>query len=400
MPRYLALILISGILHAQETVIGMSAAFEGPSRGVGIELWRGSATYFEHVNRSGGLFGRKIRIVAYNDNYDPTQALKNTSTFVEKDNVFLLYGYMGTPTVTRVLPLLKIFQEKSVYLFFPFTGAQPLRSPPYGAYVFHLRASYQQETAGLVANLLSIGKTRIGVFYQNDAYGRSGWEGVRKALALRKLKIAADAAYLRGSPLDTNFSSQVSIFQAAKVDAIISVGAYAACAAFIRDARERGLHVPIANLSFVGSENMLDLLLAEGKRVGKDLTANLINSQVVPSYEDTSMPGVVEYRRLLDQYDPKPSFAKMDGMSIRYSFASFEGFLNAKLLVEILRRVGPTMERARLVPAAGSISNFDLGIRARASFRPAAHQALDQVYYTTVEKGEFLTIRSWDKWKK
>ena len=105
----------------------MSAAFEGPSRGVGIELWRGSQSYFEHVNRSGGVFGRSIRIVAYNDNYDPTPALTNTSKFVEKDNVFLLYEYMGTPTVTRVLPLLKIFQDKNVYLFFPFTGAQPLR---------------------------------------------------------------------------------------------------------------------------------------------------------------------------------------------------------------------------------------------------------------------------------
>jgi len=346
------------------------------------------------------VFGRKIRIVAYNDDYDPTPALKNTSALVEKDDVFLLYAYMGTPTVTRVLPLLKIFQDKSVYLFFPFTGAQPLRSPPYGEYVFHLRASYQQETAGLIEKLLSIGKTRIGVFYQNDAYGRSGWEGVRKALAPRKFKIAADAAYLRGSQFHTIFSTQVSIFQAAQVDAIISVGASAACAAFIRDARERGLNVPIANLSFVGSENMLDLLQAEGRRKGKDFTADLINSQVAPSYEDTSMPGVVEYRRLLDQYDPKPTFAKMDGMAIRYSFASLEGFLDAKLLTEVLRRIGPSMEKARLRSAAESIRNFDLGIQAPASFSPGDHQALDQVYFTTVEKGHFLPIRSWDKWKK
>src|SRR2546425_13374184 len=110
MRRFLFLLLLAQTLPTEEVLIGMSAAFEGPSRGVGIELWRGSQAYFEHVNRSGGVFGRKIRIVAYNDDYDPTPALKNTPALVEKDDVFLLYAYMGTPTVTRVLPLLQIFQ--------------------------------------------------------------------------------------------------------------------------------------------------------------------------------------------------------------------------------------------------------------------------------------------------
>ena len=89
-----------------------------------------------------------------------------------EDRVFLLFGYVGTPTVTRVLPLLKKFQDERVYLFFPFTGAQPQREPPYGDFAFNLRASYRQETAGLVDNFLRVGKKRIAVFYQADAYGR------------------------------------------------------------------------------------------------------------------------------------------------------------------------------------------------------------------------------------
>ena len=167
--------------------------------------------------------------------------------------MFLLFGYVGTPTVTRALPVLKKFQEEQIYLFFPFTGAQPPARTPYGDFAFNLRASYRQETAGLVENFLSIGRRRIAVFYQADAYGRSGWAGVRAALAEHGETLAGEATYSRGSRFTGSMRSQVEILQAASPDAVICVGAYAACAAFARDAVDLGLHVPIANLSFVAA---------------------------------------------------------------------------------------------------------------------------------------------------
>src|SRR5262249_44653508 len=128
----LLLILFSpASLRAEDIVLGMSAAFRGPSRGLGIELYRGSMAYLEHVNRTGGVQGRKIVIKAYDDGYSPIPAIENTVRLIEQDNPLLLYGYVGTPTVTRVLPLLKIYSDRSMYLFFPFTGAQPQRQPPY-----------------------------------------------------------------------------------------------------------------------------------------------------------------------------------------------------------------------------------------------------------------------------
>src|SRR5437868_4673228 len=97
---------LAGEAHAEEDIVlGMSAAFKGPSRGLGIELYRGSMAYFEHVNRSGGVGGRKIVIKAYDDGYEPLPAIRNTVRLVEQDKPLLLYGYVGTPTVTRVLPL-------------------------------------------------------------------------------------------------------------------------------------------------------------------------------------------------------------------------------------------------------------------------------------------------------
>ena len=95
-----------------EIVLGVSAAFSGPSRGLGIELYRGANAYFKHINRAGGIRGRQVVLKMYDDGYQPNPAVKNTMTLVLEDQVFALFGYVGTPTVTRVLPMLKKFQEK------------------------------------------------------------------------------------------------------------------------------------------------------------------------------------------------------------------------------------------------------------------------------------------------
>ena len=109
-------------LLAEDIVIGMSAAFTGTSKSLGIELYRGSMAYIEHANRTGGVHGRKIVIKAYDDSYNPIPAIQNTIKLVEEDNAFILFNYVGTPTVTRVLPLLKSYNNKFIYLFSPFTG--------------------------------------------------------------------------------------------------------------------------------------------------------------------------------------------------------------------------------------------------------------------------------------
>src|SRR5207344_624655 len=146
-------------------------------------------------------------------------------------------------------------------------------------------------------------------------------------------------------------------------DAIISIGAYAACAAFIRDARKAGLAVPIANVSFVGSESMLELLTAASKEDGRDYTANLVNSQVVPSYENLNVPVVQEYRSLMEKYNPAlpAELSAPDYKPFQHSFVSLEGFLNAKLLVEVLKRMGPHPVRAKIDETVAGINGFELG---------------------------------------
>lgn len=398
-PRALAAPMVGGVTD-EEFVLGMSAAFSGPSRGLGIELYRGATAYFEHVNSQGGVRGRRVTLKTYDDKYQPDPCVKNTTTLMLEDQVFLLFGYVGTPTVTRVLPLLKKFQDRSMFLFFPFTGAQPQRQPPYDSFAFNLRASYAQETGGLVDNFIKAGRRRIAVFYQADAYGRSGWAGVRAALRRHGERIAGEATYKRGTKFTSIMRRQVEILKQADPQAVICIGAYAACAAFARDAVDMGLRVPIANLSFVGSENMLKLLTESDTRADADparYTKWLVNSQVVPSYEDASIPAVVEYRELMARHDPMPpaELVTEDYQRFPQSFVSLEGFLNAKLMVEVLKRLGDKPAREGLEEAVFSVRDVDIGLGELVSFAPDRRQALQRVYYTAVDDGRFVTLDDW-----
>ena len=396
----LALVLSAAAAH-QDIVIGMSAPFTGPSRGLGIELYRGAAAYFEHINRAGGIAGARVVIKSYDDGYNPAPAIHNTIRLIEQDRVLLLFGYVGASTVTRILPLLKTDRQDPVLLFFPFSGAQPHREAPYADVVFNLRTSYRHETAGLVAHLVSIGRRKIGLFYQADAYGRSGWDGVRRALSANGLRIAAEATYRRGTDDARQLTEQVRILRSAGVDAVISIGAYPACAAFITNARDAGWRVPIANVSLVGSENLAALLADAARSSGRDYSENLINSQVVPSYEDTSLPAVREYRDMMARYRPGlPSVVGPDYVPVEHSFVSFEGFLSAKLLVEVLGHIDGPPSRRGLREAAERVRNFNLGTGGVVSFGPQVHEGLSDVYYTTLRQGRFVPLTSWERWKQ
>ncbi|MGE4291591.1 MAG: ABC transporter substrate-binding protein [Desulfovibrio sp.] len=387
---------------AGELVFGMSAAFSGASRGLGIEYYRGMSAWLNNINELGGVNGRKLRILAYDDGYDPIPTIRNTIRLVREDKVFALLSYVGTPTATRILPLLKRFESESIYLLFPLSGAQPLRERPYGRYVYNLRASYFEETRGLVQHFTALGLRRVAVFYQADAYGRNGWDGVRRALADEGLTIVSEAAYRRGARFSTDFSAEVALLEQGNPEAVITVGSYAATAAFIRDARDHGLNVPVATVSFSDSDNMLRLLEAVGKRSDRDYTRDLVCAQVVPSYEDVELPVVRLYREMMDRHAAMPpdSLLREPYMPHRYSFVSLEGFLNAMLLVRMVENLGPDPERDHIPAAMSSLAGESLGLDHALGFGPDRRQGLHEVYYVTVEQGRFVPIQDWSGWSK
>lgn len=376
--------------------LGVTSAFQGHAASLGSELYRGYMTYFAKVNESGGINGRRIEIVAYNDGYDPPLAVKNTIGLINQDKVFMLFGNVGTPTTVKVLPILLKYKNPPLYMFGPFTGAQPQREEPYATQVVNVRASYRQETAALVDFFAGKGKKRIAVFFQNDAYGRSGQNGVSRGLKARGLSIVKEATYTRGATFDHSMANQAKAIIDSGADAVVSIGAYQACAAFVRDARKAGFGGPIANISFVGSEALLELLLAQQRKDGTDYTRELYNSQVVPPFNDTSRSLVAQYRKDLKTYDIQIPAGLKDPNYVpaEYSFTSLEGYINAYVLTEVLKAAGPDLDSMSFMDSLMQMKNLDIGIGSPVQFEGMHdHQGLDRVYITQAVSGKWVLVR-------
>lgn len=155
--------------NAAPILIGVSSVQTGPASEMGRNLILGSRAYFDEVNRAGGINGRTLAILLKDDHYEPDPAVQNTNDFIQRDHVFFLFDYVGTPTLTRTLPLLKYYSALQVVSVGPLTGADPQRLPPYDRFVFNIRASYREETHTLVNYFYSKGYRRIGVLAQADA---------------------------------------------------------------------------------------------------------------------------------------------------------------------------------------------------------------------------------------
>jgi ABC-type branched-subunit amino acid transport system substrate-binding protein len=272
--------------------------------------------------------------------------------------------------------LLKYYEKEKIVNVAPFTGADPQRKPPYDKFVFNIRASYREETRALVRHLYGKGYRRIGFLGQSDAYGKSGEIGVTDALAELNLKPVETVSYRRNQSFETDMTAQVSLLRQAHADAVIVVGVYGPCGAFVRDARVAGWDVPVANVSFVGAEVLLDELNSASIATGKDLTLNLINSQVVPSPDDTRYPLIADYRAHLAPEN--------------YGFVTLEGWLNAVVVSEALHRAGPSPSRENFIRAMESLHGWDPGLGVSLEFSSTSHQGLRQVWLTRTENGHWI----------
>ena len=337
-----------GLARAQDSriVLGQSAAFSGPAMQLGTQFHAGARLWFDQLNAKGGVGGRQVEIRHLDDGYEPDRCVANTEKLI-KDEVFALFGYIGTPTSLAALPLAT---SARVPFIAPFTGAMGLREP-FKREAFHLRASYDDETALIVKQLIELSQNRIGVFYQNDAYGKAGLSGVTKALAARQLKPVAEGTVERNSE---DVAAAVAKLAKSGAQAIVQIGAYKACAAFIRQAKQAGYGGKFYNVSFVGTQALADEL-------GKD-GAGVVVSQVVPSPYNPARPVSREF----------VAAAKQQGR-VQANLSSMEGYLAAKLFTEGLKRAGGKPTREALIAALESI-NEDFG-GYRVSFGPGNHVA-------------------------
>lgn len=329
-----ATLALPALAQTNRIVLGQSAAFSGPAAQLGIQMNIGAKIYFNALNASGGVNGSNVELRTLDDGYEPERCKANTEKFI-KDDVFGLFGYVGTPTCLAALPLVV---DSRIPFFGPFTGAEALREPFHKS-VFHVRASYYDETALIVKQLTSLGLKKIAVFYQNDAYGKAGLEGVTRALKAQDLAPVA---------LGTVERNTVDVAQAVKEiapkmpDAVVQISAYKSCAAFIREARKAGYGGTFFNVSFVGTQALADELGKEGR--------GIMVSQVMPFPFSTTTTISREYIDAVKKAgDAQPNYSSM------------EGYLAAKVLTEGLKRAGRSPSREALVTGLESIQKTDFG---------------------------------------
>ena len=315
--------------------LGQAAVFSGPAAQLGIQMRNGIKAYLDAVNEKGGVHGRKIELVTEDDRYESAVAPSATKKLLEEHKVFALIGYVGTPTGVAHLP---VITQAKVPLVGMFTGAEVLRAP-FNRYVFHVRASYYDETEKIVEQVVSIGGKKISVFYQDDAYGEAGRKGTELALERRKMKIHSTGTVERNT---VKVEAAAKALHASQPDAVVMVSAYTSIAAFVREMQKLGSGATFYNVSFVGSKALADAL-------GKD-GAGVAISQVVPFPWGTAVPVVKEYQML----------AKKAGFT-DYNFSALEGFLSAKVMVEGLKRAGRNPTREGLVEALEKMNDVDLG---------------------------------------
>ena len=312
---------------------------------------------------------------------------------VESDRVFALFNVVGSQVVADMIPELGKLTEPRPFVWGNYSGGKAQRSPEGMANVYSVRASSGQEVKELVESLHAAGKTHFGVYAQDDALGKSGHAGVKTALEAKGLTMSKEIWHQRGVKFEDSAVDTVRQLRAANVDALICITNYQPAAGIIRDARNEGWNAPIANVAGA-ADTMLRLLIAYEKKSNKVVSTNLINSSVVPSYEDVTLPLVTEYRTLMDRRNPRVPTELEDPnyRPLQYGFSSLEGFLNAKALAEVLRRVGPKLTREAFRKEAENLRDWDPGIGAPISFGASDHQGLDRVWLIGAKSGKWITV--------
>ncbi|HAS88051.1 MAG TPA: hypothetical protein DCS48_01910 [Desulfovibrio sp.] len=366
-------------IYPEKVVLGASLALEGHASYLGVQTIHGALAYLKHINEQGGVHGRGIEVITYDDSYDPPKCLINTQKLIIEDKIFALFCYVGTPTTVEVLPLV---EDARIPLLGMFTGADALRKP-FNPYVINIRPSYYQETREAVRHMVEdFGITKIAVFYQYDAFGFDGLTGTELALKDFGLEPVARGSYTRGS-LDV--SEGVERIKDSGAQAVFMIGTSGPSLKFMDRMQQAGASPVYYTVSFMGAREF-----ARNLKSDKEL---IIMSQVVPPFaddHDLSSSEAATYIKLLKKYYPDDT----------PNLVGLEGFFNARILVEGLQRSGRNLSRENFIEAIQSMDEFEIAPGITVSYGAKDHQGMDKVYFTRFKNGRFELIRDWAELKR
>jgi branched-chain amino acid transport system substrate-binding protein len=357
-----------------EIVLGMSTVLSGVAADLGKDMQKGILTGLDRANRNGGVNGRKLRLITLDDGYEPAHTAINMRQLLEKDNVLAVIGNVGTPTATVAVPLAN---EEKTLLFAPFAGGPTLRNDPPDRYVINFRASYAEETAAMIDALIDIAGLKpeeIAFFTQKDSAAFSQGMAALQSHGLKNPRATLHVVYERNT---LSVEGAVADVLTAEIPprAVMVLGAYAACAKFIKLCRESNLGPIFLCVSFVGSISLAEAL--------GNTDAHVIVTQIVPYPLDDTLPIVHDYQADLRVMD----------RSVSPGFADLEGYIDARILTLALAKIKGSPTREGVVDALEGLGQFDIGLGEPLHLSRAEHQASHRVWPTLLKRGQFVPFQ-------
>jgi branched-chain amino acid transport system substrate-binding protein len=345
-----AVVLMSGPALAQkkydtgatdtEIKIGNTMPYSGPASAYGV-IGKTEAAYFNKINAEGGINGRKITFISYDDAYSPPKAVEQTRKLVESDEVLLMFNPLGTPSNSAIQ---KYLNAKKVPQLFVATGASKWNDPKDFPWTMGWQPSYQSE-AHIYAKYLLKEKpdAKIGVLFQNDDFGKDYLKGLKDGLGAKASLIMAEESYETSEP---SIDNHIVKLKASGADVFISITTPKFAAQAIKKLAEMDWH-PLHIVSNV-SASVGGVI----KPAGFENSQNILSAAYAKDGADSQWdndPGMKKFYAFLKDYYPDGN--RLDG-SVVYGYGA------AQTMVEVLKQCGDDLTRANVMKQAASLKGF------------------------------------------
>ncbi|GGN28338.1 MULTISPECIES: ABC transporter substrate-binding protein [Marinomonas] len=359
--------------HSAQTItLGMSSAFSGDNASMGEDFLAGAQAGFVRFH---DRTGHTIQLTTLDDAYDPRQTAPNTRRLITEEKVIALFGNIGTPTVAVSAP---ISTETKTLLFAPVTGSALIRPKTPDRYIINYRASYEEEITAAFDALMqehSLKESDIALFNQQDMFGSAGKtylnklmqkHGIQRQTGLFQMEYSRNTLAVEHAVADL-------LIRHPTPKVIFIVGSAAPSAKFIRLTRQYGLNPLFIGISFMGSRLFLEEL--------QDVPANIIISQVVPHFEEKSLPIIVDFHQDMTRFSPQ---SKLNPLSL-------EGYIAARIFTKALPKT-VQMNRETIIDALESLGQFDIGLGVPLTLSLEEHQASHSIWLTHLKDGKLIPI--------
>ncbi len=325
-----------------EIKIGNIMPYSGPASAYGV-IGKTEAAYFNKVNAEGGINGRKINFISYDDAYSPPKAVEQARKLVESDGVLLIFQSLGTPSNTAIQ---KYMNSKNVPQLFVATGATKWGDPKNFPWTMGWQPAYQSESriyAKYIQDHYPNGK--IGVLYQNDDYGKDYLKGLKDGLGDKVSMIVAEVPY---EVTDPTVDSQIVKLKASGADIFFNVATPKFAAQAIKKVAELAWK-PVQIVNFVSS-SIGGVLKPAGLDNSRGILSSLyLKDATDPSWRDDA--GFKAWSAFMDSYYPDGD--RSDGNTVY-------GYLAAQTLVQVLKQCGDDLTRENVMKQAANLRDLKL----------------------------------------